>query len=387
MAAPRPIRLLDAVKYTKSEPHQLAAWNWLEEELTPEQLAEFALIFRSAPRPKPGVKVDNTWEGVITAARAAGAKYPELVAAQWALESNFGKAVSGTHNYFGLKGSGAKHTTKEFIDGEWITTTASFLNFPNLTTCVQYLVDRWYKDYTKNGVQYKGVNNAPNRDEAARALVREGYATDPEYAQKLIALMNERSPVTRLPSPTQFPNPLRVPYYSQRDSTVAGQANRMCFSSSCAMLVAALRPGAISGPAADDQYLKRVQEFGDTTEATAQLRALRSYGIQARFSQTADFADIERQIERGVPVPCGILHHGHISSPSGGGHWLTVIGFTRGTSNTGAVIVNDPFGELDLIKGGYLNSKGAGLAYSRKNFSPRWCVEGPRSGWAIIADP
>ena len=29
----------------------------------------------------------NTWEGVTQAAKAAGAKYPELVAAQWALDS------------------------------------------------------------------------------------------------------------------------------------------------------------------------------------------------------------------------------------------------------------------------------------------------------------
>jgi hypothetical protein len=29
----------------------------------------------------------NSWEGVTQAAKAAGAKYPELVAAQWALGS------------------------------------------------------------------------------------------------------------------------------------------------------------------------------------------------------------------------------------------------------------------------------------------------------------
>ena len=29
----------------------------------------------------------NTWEGVTAAAKQAGAKFPELVAGQWALES------------------------------------------------------------------------------------------------------------------------------------------------------------------------------------------------------------------------------------------------------------------------------------------------------------
>jgi hypothetical protein len=380
MSTRTPIRLIDAVKFTKNEPHQLAAWHWLESALTPDQLTEFALLFRAAPAPKAGVGITNTWDGIITAARNAGAGFPELVAAQWALESGWGKKTSGSHNYFGLKGSGSSRETREFINGDWITITDSFLNFPDIATCIQYLVDRWYKDWKS----YKGVNNEVLRDAAAKALVRESYGTDPSYADKLIALMNEQSPIARLTSPSAQGNPMRVPYYSQRDSNVPGQATRMCFSSSCAMLVNTLRPGSLQGLNADDQYLKRVHQFGDTTDAAAQLRALRSYGIQARFTQSATWSDIERQISRSVPVPCGFLHHGTSAKPTGGGggHWLTVIGFTKT-----AVIVNDPFGELDVVHGGYVSSKGAGLAYSRGNWGPRWMVEGPGTGWAIIADP
>jgi hypothetical protein len=378
MSTRTPIRLIDAVKFTKNEPHQLAAWHWLESALTPDQLTEFALLFRAAPAPKAGVGITNTWDGIITAARNAGAGFPELVAAQWALESGWGKKTSGSHNYFGLKGSGSSKETREFINGDWITITDSFLNFPDIGTCIQYLVDRWYKDWKS----HKGVNNEVLRDAAAKALVREGYATDPSYADKLIALMNEQSPIARLTSPSAQGNPMRVPYYSQRDSNVPGQATRMCFSSSCAMLVNTLRPGSLQGLNADDQYLKRVHQFGDTTDAAAQLRALRSYGIQARFTQSATWSDIERQISRSVPVPCGFLHHGTSAKPTGSGHWLTVIGFTKT-----AVIVNDPFGELDVVHGGYASSKGAGLAYSRANWGPRWMVEGPGTGWAIIADP
>jgi len=383
MSPQRPIRLVDAVRFTKNEPHQLAAWGWLESVLTPAQLNEFALIFRAAPPTKPGIKAENSWDGVLALARSAGAAYPELVAAQWQLESGGGRHPSGSNNYFGLKGKGSAHETREFVNGKWITITSEFLNFPDLATCVQYLVDRWYKDYR----DFKGVNNERSRDDAARALVRQGYATDPSYAEKLIALMNQHSPTAALTGPTPKPNPLRVPYYSQRDSGVFGQAMRMCYSSSCAMLVATLRPGAISGPNADDQYLQRVQTFGDTTDPTAQLRALRSYGITARFAQNAGWADIERQIGKGVPVPCGFLHHGPASKPTGGGHWLIVIGYTNLQQGGGSVIVNDPFGEMDVANGTYISSKGAGLAYSRKNWGPRWMVEGPGTGWAIIADP
>lgn len=176
-------------------------------------------------------------------------------------------------------------------------------------------------------------------------------------------------------------NPLPVPYFAQLDSAT-DQGRRMCFSSSCAMLLAYLRPGVISGAAADDQYLKTVLRFGDTTDVNAQLKALAHYGIKASFKQDGGWDDLQRQIARNVPVPCGFLHHGSSSKPSGGGHWLTVIGVT-----SGHVIVNDPFGEMDVVRGTYLNSKGGGIAYSKANWGPRWLVEGTRSGWCIIAEP
>jgi len=132
---------------------------------------------------------ENTWDGVVAAAKKSGAKYPELVAAQWAVESGWGKHVSGKHNYFGLKGSGTNTSTQEFINGNWITITDGFLDFADLRTCVSYLVDQWYKDYKG----YKGVNNAPNRNEAAKQLKKQGYATAPDYPEKLIEVMNQNA--------------------------------------------------------------------------------------------------------------------------------------------------------------------------------------------------
>ena len=135
----------------------------------------------------------NTWEGVQQAGKDAGAKYPELVAAQWALESGYGKNPSGKNNYFGLKGDGEGRQTKEFVDGKWITITADFINFSDLGACVQYLVTRWYKDWDK----YKGLNRAATREAAAKLLAQQGYATDPKYAEKLIKLMDEKAPASR----------------------------------------------------------------------------------------------------------------------------------------------------------------------------------------------
>lgn len=183
------------------------------------------------------------------------------------------------------------------------------------------------------------------------------------------------------------PNPLPVPWYSQLDSET-DQAKRMCFSSSCAMLLAFLRPGILKGPNGDDQYLTRVQKYGDTTSAIAQINALRSYEIEADFIKNADFALIKKQIDQGVPVPCGYLHRGPVHSPIGGGHWLIVVGYTRTH-----VLVHDPLGEADLIGGSTINRPARFCQYSKENFGRRWMVRDlgggkyryePGLGWAVV---
>ena len=172
---------------------------------------------------------------------------------------------------------------------------------------------------------------------------------------------------------------LKVPWFSQLDSATA-HGRRMCFSSSCAMLVEYMHPGTLRGPNGDDQYLQRVLKFGDTTNPIAQIQALQSYEVSAEYVRDADFSVIEQQIDAGFPVPCGYLHRGHISAPKGGGHWLTVVGYTKDS-----VVVHDPFGELDLINGVFHANAAHYAHYSRKNFGKRWMVEGPKTGWAIIA--
>ena len=178
-----------------------------------------------------------------------------------------------------------------------------------------------------------------------------------------------------------YGNPLQVPWYAQMDSSDRAQAARMCFSSSCAMLLQYLKPGTLSGGNGDDQYLKRVLTYGDTTDAKAQVCALSSFGVKARFVTTAGWGQIERQINAGIPVPCGYLHRGPVSAPSGGGHWLIVVGYSQTH-----LVVHDPFGEADLVNGTTLGGVARFARYSRHNFGRRCMVEGPSTGWAIIAE-
>ena len=129
------------------------------------------------------------------------------------------------------------------------------------------------------------------------------------------------------------------------------------------MLLEALKPSTLPGANGDDHYLAVVQRNGDTTDANTQLQALAHYGLTARLVQTADFELIEEQIARGIPVPCGYIHRDPIDRPTGTGHWLLVYGHTPTH-----LVVNNPWGEPDLLSGAILNANGMGLRFSRQNY-------------------
>jgi GH24 family phage-related lysozyme (muramidase) len=194
-----------------------------------------------------------------------------------------------------------------------------------------------------------------------------------------------RTPASPSKAPSQPEVPglieLPVPYLSQNDSATS-QGPRMCFSSSCAMAAAFLKPGALTGNGQlDDQYLALVQRHGDTTDANAQVKALQSVGLQARFRTDGSIEDLIEKLQRGIPCPVGWLHKGPVSSPSGGGHWSLVIGWDPAKRE---FLMHDPNGEADLVNGGYVNTaigSGAAQRYSERNWGRRWMVEGTGSGW------
>jgi hypothetical protein len=177
---------------------------------------------------------------------------------------------------------------------------------------------------------------------------------------------------------------LNVPYYSQRDNVPSGNdlPGRTCFSSSCAMAAKFLKPDSITG---DDDYIRKRQKFGDTTDASAQIACLKSLGLKAKFSTNGSFAILDELLSKGYPVPVGILHKGPGSSPDGGGHWICVIGKETDAKAPGGswYTVNDPYGELNNSTGVYTSQNGAKLKYSKQMMSQRWTVEGPGSGWLV----
>ena len=189
----KPIRLIDLIKSFKALPHQIAAIQQYESRILAADPATFNRdqpeynTWISAPAVKP-VVFDNSWDGIYNCAKEAGAKFPEVVAAQWALESAWGEHVSGKNNYFGIKGKGTVKTTWEDYGNGPVVIKDEFKDFDTPMDCIVDLVNKWYKDYRT----YKGVNRAITPEQCAAMLKAEGYATDPNYPSKLVSIMNRQ---------------------------------------------------------------------------------------------------------------------------------------------------------------------------------------------------
>jgi hypothetical protein len=85
----------------------------------------------------------------------------------------------------------------------------------------------------------------------------------------------------------QSPIHLEVPYLSQRDSAT-DQGLRMCFSSTCAMATAYLKPGCLHGNGQqDDRYLDRVQRHGDSTDPAPRSRPYEAWGSRPNCAPMA----------------------------------------------------------------------------------------------------
>lgn len=120
---------------------------------------------------------------------------PSLLIAQAALESDWGRSdlSKESNNYFGIKGSASDkaYATREFNNEEWVQINASFRQYDS--------IDESVDDYGKllqNGTDwdphfYQKALEATDYKEAAKAVHEAGYATDPNYADKLIRIIEQ----------------------------------------------------------------------------------------------------------------------------------------------------------------------------------------------------
>ncbi|SFP44104.1 flagellar protein FlgJ [Geopseudomonas sagittaria] len=144
--------------------------------------------------------VDRLQAPARAASRASGVP-AELILAQAALETGWGRHEIATanggnsHNLFGIKaganwqGPTTEVRTTEYIDGQAQSRVERFRVYESFEAA--------FTDYAQligNNPRYAGVVSAPDAQQAARALQRGGYATDPAYADKLIAVMATLAP-------------------------------------------------------------------------------------------------------------------------------------------------------------------------------------------------
>jgi GH24 family phage-related lysozyme (muramidase) len=375
-------------------PHQLAAFTALDESLTESQRQGFTELWRAAGSPAapapsstpawlaPALKIIRDFEGC----RLQAYRCPAGV---WTIGY-------GTTRYSGGGPVRKGDTITQSQAEEYLRLDLLNLRGPALLSLLP-MATTWPPNRMAALVSWAyNVGLAAVEDSALRKRLNAGE--DPvvvvteelprwnkEEGEVNAGLVRRRNAEVALfvghPLQQQKPmNPLTVPHFSQLDSDT-DQGRRMCFSSSCAMMLATLKPGVLTGPNGDDQYLRRVQQYGDTIDPNAQVKALASYGVKAKFTRAAGWRTLEDQIAAGIPVPCGYLHRGPVAAPSGGGHWLCVVGI-----DPTHVIVHDPLGESNLVDGSTLPNAARYCYYSRKNWGPRWMVEGINTGWAILAE-
>lgn len=114
----------------------------------------------------------------LAASRETGVD-PRLILAQSALETNWGKSAPG-NNYFGIKGPGQTLATNEVVNGQNTPTQASFRAYGNPA---ESFAD--YAAFLKSNPRYGAVLKAQGLDPQIDAMGASGYATDPQYGQKL----------------------------------------------------------------------------------------------------------------------------------------------------------------------------------------------------------
>jgi flagellum-specific peptidoglycan hydrolase FlgJ len=119
--------------------------------------------------------------------------FPSVIMAQMCLETGYGKSKVG-NNMFGVKATGAHSPywngaamnadTTEVIDGQSGTYNLAFRAYDSIA---QSIKDHSY--FLLQNPRYKaaGVFDAATPQDQARALQAAGYATDPDYATKLIS--------------------------------------------------------------------------------------------------------------------------------------------------------------------------------------------------------
>ncbi|OUZ16385.1 hypothetical protein A5868_001306 [Enterococcus sp. 12F9_DIV0723] len=120
---------------------------------------------------------------------------PSIILGQAILESNWGQSqLAGEYkNLFGIKASGNQPKisleTKEYMNEQWITIQGDFKVYSTWEESLDDHTMLFVNGTNWNPQLYAGVLTATDYKQAAQALQTAGYATDPDYANKIISVI------------------------------------------------------------------------------------------------------------------------------------------------------------------------------------------------------
>jgi flagellar protein FlgJ len=142
---------------------------------------------------------------------------PEVLIAQAALETGWGRHVvsqngGSSHNLFNIKAGGdwsgptVSVTTLEYREGVAVRETARFRAYASEA---ESFAD--YLQLIEQSPRYAlAVEKAGDGEQYLRELQRAGYATDPRYADKVLAIL-ARGDLDGAGAPLKNPAPLPLP--------------------------------------------------------------------------------------------------------------------------------------------------------------------------------
>ena len=160
---------------------------------TPTDTEEITIVGSEEPS---GVKrFEANFPVFYKLAKDAGHKFPEVTAAQVMLETGGGATPSATNNYLGLKatqdetdrGESTLQNTTENENGEVVSIQDNFKNFNSLQDMMNQYKTQWNDDFMGR----KGTVNVDTAEEAAKLLQANVFATDPDYAKKIMQIIRD----------------------------------------------------------------------------------------------------------------------------------------------------------------------------------------------------
>ncbi len=171
------------------------AGRWRSSAATPAAVGETPAT-GGAVRAGASELVNSVWPHAVDAACSLGVP-PHFLVAHAALETGWGKSEirvgNGTpsHNLFGIKagkgwgGAAVEAQTTEYVNGEAQSVRERFRVYGSYGDAF-----RDYAGLLRGNPRYAGVLGQQDGTQFARSLQQGGYATDPQYADKLGRIIN-----------------------------------------------------------------------------------------------------------------------------------------------------------------------------------------------------